>query len=100
METKHIKGIDQFKTIPPFSEKENRPAFLRDSYIYPSGDSISVSDISDNPSSVYEIRCLNPECQLSIRLQGSRVESILAKVKSCGCPVCQQTDIRLYMVKN
>ena len=100
MGNRHIERFDRFRTIPPFTKKDNNPSFLRDKYMYSSEVPIRETDLSDNQKAVIEIKCMNPACKTSIRFQGQRIGTVLSVLKIAGCPVCKHTDFKLYKVKN
>lgn len=51
-------------------------------------------------SSLYELKCPNPECELSIHIRGTRVAEFYDRLQKTGCPECKlQFDGSKYVFK-
>ena len=94
----HIYGIEKFKTIPPFSKKENHPAYLNENYQNGSKIIINENDLSKLATEFVEIKCSNPACKLTVRSHGNNAATMYNKLKDSGCPVCGQKSFELSTI--
>lgn len=81
------------------------PAYKQTDYPYqPTGEPLDAERFSENGyldgSKLYELKCPNPKCELSVHIRGTRVKEFYERLKKTGCPECKlQFDGSTYQFK-
>lgn len=82
------------------------PAYQSPHYPYqPSGEPLIPERFSEDGyldgDKLYEVKCPNPECELSIHVRGTRVDEFYKRLQKTGCPECKlQFDGSKYIFRD